>query len=223
MTAATKGVYITLLCLMYEAEGPLGQSWDTLARRSGCTLPAFKKAVQALVDDAKVEISDAGIWSDKCAKHITQRRERSSSAKAAAKTRWEKTQQKQGKADANAKQPQCQPEPEPEPEVKETTNVVSKKSDPGKRKSRLPEDWRLPKDWGQWAISKGMDELSIRREAEQFKDHHIGEGSLKLDWRRCWQTWVRNHLKWQLKREQPKQPTSGTQNAGAFGMLPEVG
>jgi len=63
MTAATKGVYITLLCLMYEAEAPIPQSWDSLARRCGCTLPAFKKAVSALNDEGKIEVTNAGIWS----------------------------------------------------------------------------------------------------------------------------------------------------------------
>lgn len=114
MTAATKGVYITLLCLMYEAEGPLPQQWETLARRCGCTLPAFKKAIQSLVDDGKMAETDGGLWSKKCEKHIAQRRERRNSAKSAANTRWQKTKQKQGKGDASAMRTQCQPEPEPE-------------------------------------------------------------------------------------------------------------
>jgi len=116
MTAATKGVYITIICMIYEAEKPLPQSWETLARRCGCTLPAFKRAVGLLVDDGKVEVLDGAIWSEKCAKHLAQRRERSKSAKAAANSRWQKTEQKQSGADANASSAQCQPEPEPEPE-----------------------------------------------------------------------------------------------------------
>lgn len=107
MTAATKGVYITLLCLMYEAEEPLPQKWDVLARRCGCTLPAFKKAVEALEDDTKIIIEDGAIWSEKCEKHIKQRRERSDSARAAAKIRHEKSKQKQHKPNATAPNPQC--------------------------------------------------------------------------------------------------------------------
>lgn len=108
MTAATKGVYITLLCLIYEAEGPIPQPWETLARRCGCTLPAFKKAVQALSDEGKITVTDAGIWSDKCEKHLALRRERRNGASASAKARWQKEQQKQGKADANAMRTQCE-------------------------------------------------------------------------------------------------------------------
>ena len=114
---------------MYVAEGSIGQAWDSLARRSGCTLPAFKKAISALQDDGKVTVTSEGIWSEKCEKHITQRRERQTSAKAAADARWEKSKQKQRKADANALKAHCQPEPEPEPEpYKEDTNVSLSRS-----------------------------------------------------------------------------------------------
>lgn len=114
MTASTKGVYITLLCLIYDAERPLAQSWETLARRCGCTLPAFHKAVQSLSEDGKIEVSDGEIWSQKCAKHLAQRCERRNSAASAANERWKKAKQKQRKADATASKAQCQSEPEPE-------------------------------------------------------------------------------------------------------------
>lgn len=114
LTAAQRGVYITIICMIYEAEGPLAQKWDTLARRCGATLPAFKSAISALEDDGKIEVSENGIWSKKCEKHLAHRRHRQRSAKAAAKTRWEKTQQKQRPSEANACSSQCQPEPEPD-------------------------------------------------------------------------------------------------------------
>lgn len=114
MTASTRGVYITLLCLMYEQEAPLAQSWDTLARRCGCTLPAFKAAILALEDDGKIDRCEAGLWSKTCDKHIALRRERRSSARSAAKRRWQKGEQKQGKGDAAAMRTQCYPKPEPD-------------------------------------------------------------------------------------------------------------
>lgn len=205
MTAATKGVYITLLSLMYEAEGPLTQAWDTLARRSGCTLPAFKKAVETLVDDGKVEVADAGIWSVKCEKHIAQRRERSNSAKAAAEKRWEKIKEKQCRADANEIRSQCQPEPEPE--KKEEPKGSSKK-----RGSRLPDDWHLPKAWGEWAVSEGMDEFSVRREADRFADYwHSVPGSkgVKRDWLPTWRNWIRKALDDRKPKANRGQPQEG--------------
>lgn len=115
MTAATKGVYITLICMIYENEGPVPQSWATLARRCGCTNRAFKKAIDDLIDDSKIEVTEKGIWSEKCAKHISARRQRSVQAAAAAGKRWGKSEQKQGPTSATALLAQCLPEPEPKP------------------------------------------------------------------------------------------------------------
>ena len=153
MTAASKGVYITLLCLIYEAEAPLPQSWDTLARRCGCTLPAFKRAVEALQDDGKIEVTGAGIWSEKCAKHIAQRRERQGSAKAAAKTRWEKIKENQSPNDSAALRTQCQPEPEPD--IRDTNVSLSIAAPPKKPPDLFPEFWdRYPKRVGKAAAQK---------------------------------------------------------------------
>lgn len=189
MTAATKGVYITLLCLIYEAEAPLAQNWDTLARRCGCTRPAFRKAVEALEDDGKIEVNDGLIWSEKCEKHLALRAERRNSAKAAAKKRWQKSEKKQARADATAFNPQCKPEPEPEIEANASISRARK------RASRLPENWQLPKEWGDWALSEGWSEATTRAEAEKFRDYWIaapGAKGRKLDWFATWRNWLRN-------------------------------
>jgi len=195
MTASTKGVYITIICMIYEAEAPLPQSWDSLARQCGCTLPAFKKAIQELQRDGKIEVTDAGIWSPKCEKHLTLRRERQSSARAAAESRWQKTKQNQRQDDATALRTQCQPEPEPEPYKKEEAKASSKKG------SRLPRDWSLPQEWSDWALAQGMDELSSRREADRFRDYWVsapGQRGVKMDWQAVWRNWVR---KWMDERD----------------------
>lgn len=195
MTAATKGVYITLLCQMYESEAPLTQDWEILARRAGCTKSAFKKAVEVLVDDGKLTVSEAGIWSSKCDKHIALRRERQNSASAAAKKRWEKIKQKQCGGDKGALPAQCQPEPEPYIE-KEDTNVSSKKRGRSSaRGTRLSENWVLPKLWGDWAVAdQGLTEDSVRLEAEKFRDywHSVaGQKGVKRDWQATWRNWAR--------------------------------
>lgn len=90
-----------------------------------------------------------------------------------------------------------------------------------KRRSRLPDGWTLPMDWGEWAIEQGMDELAVRREAAQFEDHHRSKGNTMLDWRRAWQTWVRNHLKWRKTNSRQRVEPKGYTNNGAFGLIPE--
>lgn len=76
-----------------------------------------------------------------------------------------------------------------EPEEKEEPNGSSKK-----RGSRLPADWRLTKALGDWAMKEGLSEVSVRREADKFRDYWNGvpgKSGVKLDWDGTWRNWVR--------------------------------
>jgi uncharacterized protein YdaU (DUF1376 family) len=191
MTAATKGVYITLLCLMYEEETPLPQSWDTLARRCGCTLPTFRKAIESLQDDGKIVVTDAGLWSPKCDKHIALRRERQNSATAAAKKRWSKYKQKQCAADATASFTQCQPDPEPE--VREEGEAkASPKKQP--RKAVPLEDWTPTAEQVAYALSLGLSEHDAYDQASRFIDWHRAERKPRDpsgNFGAAWRNWCR--------------------------------
>lgn len=93
---------------------------------------------------------------------------------------------------------------------KEEPNGSSKK-----RGTRLSLDWKLPKAWGDWAISEGMDEVSVRREADRFRDYWLGvAGSkgVKLDWEATWRNWVRKSID-DMKSASPK-PSSAKRSAG---------
>ena len=223
LTSSVKGVYITLLCLMYETEAPLTQSWDTLARRSGCTPSSFRKALDVLVDDGKITVTDEGIWSEKCDKHITQRRERSGSAKAAAKKRWEKPKQKQRQTDATAMRPQCQPEPEPEPEVKNPPNPQRGKVERfqefwdnfphrgGAKKDRKKSEARYAR-----AVKSGTSEQEIISAAIRYhNDAQVqrGYGSGPLPWL--------NGEKWndEIERNQPQQQAGQSRRGGTHDAL----
>ncbi len=63
------------------------------------------------------------------------------------------------------------------------------------RGSRLPEDWFLPVEYGQWAIDQGWPETVIRSESEKFKDYWCGIPGVKgrkADWLATWRNWMRN-------------------------------
>lgn len=76
------------------------------------------------------------------------------------------------------------------------------KAPPEKRATRLPDDWRLPKGWGDWA----MDNFYITRdqvvgEAQRFKDYWAGvpgAKATKKDWPATWRNWIRG------SQERPK-------------------
>lgn len=62
-----------------------------------------------------------------------------------------------------------------------------------KRKTRLPDNWFLPKEWGDWALLERQDLTveDIRLEANQFRDYWLSKGETHADWYATWRTWVR--------------------------------
>lgn len=85
MTSTQKGVYITLLCIVSEQERPLTQSCGSLARRCGCSVPAFKKALEALKREGILHIADGEIWISGCKNHINLIQKQKDSAAPSAK------------------------------------------------------------------------------------------------------------------------------------------
>lgn len=79
------------------------------------------------------------------------------------------------------------------PEIKEDTNVSSKSTSKRKPKTKLREGWTLPKAWGDWAVSEGWPESTIRNEAARFYDYwfHERAGETKADWQATWRNWMR--------------------------------
>lgn len=129
LTAAEAGVYITLVCMMYEREEPLSIDEGRLARLCGTTTKGFKACLSALISEGNIIETDAGLWNSRCEKEIQARDEKRKSNSRAAKIRWKKTEQKQQIEDADAFETQCKtdaiPEPEPEPEEKDKSFSIS--------------------------------------------------------------------------------------------------
>lgn len=89
------------------------------------------------------------------------------------------------------------------------------------RGSRLDADWRLPKAWGEWAVTEGMSETTVRRQADRFRDYWIGKAGkdgAKLDWEATWRNWVRKHLD-----ESRSGARQSDDQFGAFGTIRSVG
>ena len=77
----------------------------------------------------------------------------------------------------------------------ETTAVALSQPSQSKKGTRLPENWVLPRAWGEWALAEGWAAPVIRAEAEKFRDHWIsttGRNAAKLDWQATWRNWMRN-------------------------------
>jgi hypothetical protein len=74
---------------------------------------------------------------------------------------------------------------------------AEKKSAPSKKGHQLPNDWKLPKAWGDWALSDRPEFTveQIKRIAESFRDHWIANANQanakKSDWEAAWRNWFR--------------------------------
>lgn len=60
----------------------------------------------------------------------------------------------------------------------------------------LPENFALPKAWGEWAIAEfpHWTAGAVRTIAAQFADHCRANGTLSLDWAASWRKWCRDEL-----------------------------
>ena len=86
------------------------------------------------------------------------------------------------------------PTPTPTPEA---IAIDAPQSAANKRGTRLPQDWLLPKAWGDWALTefKTWTPDVVRVEADKFRDFwhsKAGKEAAKLDWLATWRNWCRN-------------------------------
>jgi hypothetical protein len=72
----------------------------------------------------------------------------------------------------------------------------TKEKPEAQKAKRLPNDWTLPKSWGEWTLENmGWEDAAVRTEGEKFKDYWTAKGgreACKLDWQATWRNWCRN-------------------------------
>lgn len=111
LTAAERGVYITIVALIYENDGPVKMDEARMARQCGITKASFRKAVSALIDVGKLIETDDGLMNDRCEKELSERANRAQKASVAASQKWsakkQKNEKKQRQKTANASAKQC--------------------------------------------------------------------------------------------------------------------
>lgn len=72
----------------------------------------------------------------------------------------------------------------------------SKEKDTHTAGTALPENFALPKGWGEWAIAEfpHWTPETVRSIAAQFADHQRSKGATSLDWQATWRKWCRDDL-----------------------------
>lgn len=112
LTAAERGVYITLLAAIYDKDGNVRYDEARLARLCGCPKAAFRRAFEALVAEGKLSVVEGKVSNQRAKSVLTEREIRSEKARASAQARWnqqeKKIEQNQSPPDAIASEAQCE-------------------------------------------------------------------------------------------------------------------
>lgn len=163
LSALEKGVYITLLALIYDKGGPIRLNTRVLARRCETTPAAFMEALQTLLEDGKIVESNGEIFNKKAEKIIRDaevRIEKARKGGLAKAGRKVEENQSGNSAQADAKQrpgaaqsvlDACSdaaiPEPEPEPEKKRASKLAPKDEGGQEGDDTLEEELRHAAGW----------------------------------------------------------------------------
>ena len=216
LSAAETGVYITILCMIYEREAPVDMPRDRLARLCGCTVTNFDRALSGLIDGGKLIIKDGGLWNKRAECELELRSSKRSNAKRSASARWEKPKEKQGEEDANASKPQCETDANQNQNQTIDTGVSIGGVAPNPRKRRpeipLPEGWVPSERNIRDAEDRQFSAKEIDHEADRFRNHHHAKGSRYRDWDAAWRTWLGNARKYAGNRGM-----AGGQSPGGYG------
>ena len=155
LSAVETGVYITIIATLYDRAAPLPNDPDRLARMCGASKRIFVAALNRLVEDGKLMLTERGIWNERVEEELQNRNEKVERNKKAAETRWSgKSELNQQQPDAPALQPQSQSDAisEVRSQKSEREREDAHAQDPkhwvevqGHLKDRLPEltDWEV--------------------------------------------------------------------------------
>lgn len=207
MTNRELGCYIKLMCYCWR-EGSIPSDVSKIARlcgEDGLAMADLWIAISSCFDlaiDDPSRLIHLRLVSE-LEKQKEHAKERSTSGKKGAEARWGKGSKANSLAIA---EPLAEPiandgsSSSSSTSVKPSTNVEGEppaKKPKAETGSRLSSDWVLPRDWGLWAVSQGMDEKAVRTTADTFRDHWVGKAgkdARKSDWLATWRNWVRRDL-----------------------------
>ncbi|HKL70863.1 YdaU family protein [Salibaculum sp.] len=222
LSPAERGTYITLLCLIYEAGQPIPRDDARLSRRCGAPKAAFRRMLEALLDQGKITETDGMLSNRRAEKALMDRTNRTQNATHAAHQKWsaqrQKTKGNQQGNDAGAMPPQCVADASQSPEARRKESSIEdsqrKRRKPRKPEVELPEGWVPNAKNIEDALFKGLKQPEIENEAHQFRDHHHAKGSVFRDWDAAWRKWCANAVK--FRRHGPLAGRSGSTGMGGI-------
>jgi uncharacterized protein YdaU (DUF1376 family) len=216
LSASERGIYISLIAMMYETEQPIKMDRRRLARLCGSPVRQLDDAVEMLLNmPGKLVMKDGGLWQERVSEELKKRTHlREVNAQNAA-SRWEKPVKKQRPPNATASKPQC--ETHAYQNQNQNQNISSNEDKARKRATRLPEDWTPPEEWIDEAVSRGFTRAEAYDHAEQMRDWSLSsKAGEKRDWRAAWRNWVKRKLQEREARPADRQQSNTDRRRSAW-------
>jgi len=180
------GVYYLALMYCWDAKGPLPLDEQDIAGICNCRSSDELDALRYILERFFVRMED-GWYNSRMQKEIERAHAIGLQRQiAGAKGYQARAKQLHLRASASTTTPTITPTP--------TTTTTKSRAEA--RASRLPDSWRLPQDWKEWALAcqPTWDEGKANLVSAGFRDHWIakaGRDALKVDWLATWRNWVR--------------------------------
>lgn len=186
-------LYVILLLRVYEVRGPAAEDNRSLVRRTGLTAKRIQTALDVLITKGKITTADGKYSNPHAEQQLAEQDEkqngRSEAAKSAALAMHKKRKENQQSDDAPALPLHAN---KSQKERKKESKSTATPRD-AKKGSRIPADWALTPDMGNFGRSKGLHRREVEAEAEKFKNYWTakpGAAGVKLDWVATWRNWI---------------------------------
>lgn len=230
LTIEEDGAYNRLLRLCWRTPGcsvPDDPKW--IMRRMRVSADDYYRVVEPLIDEFFTR-GMGRVFSARLQREMDKSKAlhdaRSAAGRKGNEKRWHDPQKTKplknnnsGYRKAIAKQSHPEPEPEPYPDKNMGAHTAPPKTSRG---SRLREDWVLPDEWLQDAVSKQWPESVVRAEAEKFRDHWSsvsGKAGVKLNWQATFRNWLRKAEEYNPKIRQVE--TGQSETARLWALMEE--
>jgi len=96
LTATERGIYISLLCMMYEAGGAIPRDDERLARGCGARIEDFRRCLKALISYRKIEVTDLGLSNRRVVAELYDSQRQNVARQTAAREGWKKRKEING-------------------------------------------------------------------------------------------------------------------------------
>jgi uncharacterized protein YdaU (DUF1376 family) len=215
LSAAERGVYVSLLAAMYDRSGPIPRDDARLARQCGLPKAGFTRAVEALIAESKIVEMDGMLFNERVKNELTEREKRSVTASEAATTGWEIRKEKQRSKNANAMPEQCGPNATharvPESDIDTSLRSVSNASAKAKRdeiveilRAAVSEETALEVIEHRKGLRKPLTAGAARRLVKAWQQHGDCEAAASEMMSRGWSGFNTEWMKNQQARGSPR-------------------